>query len=133
LTHDIRPLAGYRVLLVEDNFNIARALARALEMHGAEIVGPVGTVKDAMARIGNGEHIDGALLDINLQGESSYPVVEALQSKAVRVIFLTGYDETSIPSGYRGVPCLQKPVNIARLVRVLRDGPPSSEAELRLQ
>jgi DNA-binding response OmpR family regulator len=118
---DVRPLAGYRVLLVEDNFNIARALARALELHGAKIIGPVGTVKDAMARLDANEPIDGAVLDINLRGEFAYRVADVLQSKGVRVVFLTGYDETSIPVCYRHVPCLQKPVSISRLVRVLRD------------
>ncbi len=124
---DSLPLAGYRVLLVEDNFNIARALARALATHGAEIIGPVGTVKDAMGRLGADEHIDGALLDINLRGEFAYQVADVLQLRGVRVVFLTGYDETSIPPSYRDVPCLQKPVNIARLVRTLRDAPLASE------
>jgi DNA-binding LytR/AlgR family response regulator len=122
---DAQPLAGYRVLLVEDNFNIARALARALQVHGAVIVGPVGTVKDAMARVAADEPIDGALLDINLRGEFAYKVADALQSKGVRVVFLTGYDETSIPACYRHIPCLQKPVNVSRLVWALREGAPS--------
>jgi CheY-like chemotaxis protein len=130
LTGDTRPLAGYRVLLVEDNFNIARALARALETHGAEIVGPVATVKDAMARVGSDDRIDGALLDINLRGEFAYQVAEALRSRGVRVAFLTGYDETSIPAGFHDVPCLQKPVAVARLVQVLRDARLSPESAL---
>jgi DNA-binding response OmpR family regulator len=127
LTLDERPLAGYRVLLVEDNFNIARALTRALQIHGAEVVGPLGTVKDALALAGTDTPVDGALLDINLRGEFAYPVAEALRSKGVRVLFLTGYDETSIPADYRDVPCLQKPVNIARLVSALRDTSPALE------
>lgn len=127
LTRNAHSLAGYRVLLVEDNFNIARALSRALEVQGAEVVGPVGTVKDALALVGTDTPIDRALLDINLRGEFAYRVAEALRSKGVRVVFLTGYDETSIPASYRDVPCLQKPVNLARLVRALRDTSPSLE------
>ena len=42
-------ISGRRILIVEDNFHIAGAIARVLKAQGAEIIGPVGTVKDAFA------------------------------------------------------------------------------------
>ena len=114
------PLAGRRVLIVEDNFHIAVAMARVLKAQGAEIIGPVGTVEEALALIAGGERIDGAVLDINLRGKMVYPVVDLLHSKGVPLVFMTGYDERSIRRAYAGVPCMQKPVTVERLVQALR-------------
>jgi len=112
-------LAGRRILLVEDNFHIAMVMAELLRTEGAEIIGPKGTVADALAIIAVTEHLDGAALDINLQGELVYPVVDALRAKGVPVVFITGYDEISIKPGYADVPCLQKPIMVENLTQAL--------------
>ena len=41
-------LAGRRILLVEDEYFIAHDMARAFQNNGAEIVGPVANVDDAL-------------------------------------------------------------------------------------
>ena len=94
-------------------------MALLLRERGIEVVGPVGTVKDALALIAQGERIDGAALDINLRGETVYPVADALRSKGVPILFTTGYDPISLKPGYADVPCLQKPVSIERLIESL--------------
>ena len=112
-------VAGRRVLIVEDNFHIADAIARVLKAQGAELIGPVGTVKDALALIADSERIDGAALDINLHGKMVYPVVDVLRSRSVPMVFMTGYDPRSIEPAYAEVPRMQKPLTVERLVQAL--------------
>lgn len=109
-------LAGIRLLIVEDNFNIAVGMARLFKGQGAEIVGPAATVPDALALIANLERIDGAVLDINLRGMLVYPVVDALRSKGVPMVFMTGYDKETISPDYRDIPSLRKPVTIEHVI-----------------
>jgi CheY-like chemotaxis protein len=119
MTSDGKPPAR-RVLVVEDNFNIAVALTRLLKLRGNEVVGPTATVTGALALVAD-QVIDGAILDINLRGEMVYPVVDALRAKGVPVVFMTGYDQKSITPAYVDVPCLQKPVTIDRVLQTLFD------------
>jgi CheY-like chemotaxis protein len=109
---------AHRVLVVEDNFNIAVALTRLLKLRGNEVVGPTSTVTGALALIAD-QPIDGAILDINLRGEVVYPVCDALRAKGVRVVFMTGYDQKSVKPAYIDVPCLQKPVTVDRVLQAL--------------
>ena len=71
---------------------IANVIAEAFRAQGAHIVGPAGNLKDALAIAAGKEHIDGAVLDVNLRGEMVYPVADVLRSKGVPMVFTTGYD-----------------------------------------
>ena len=62
-------LTGRRLLVVEDEFYLAEDLARDLAARGAVVIGPVPSVDDALDLVEDTEHIDGAVLDLNLQGE----------------------------------------------------------------
>ena len=111
-------LQGRRVLLVEDAFLIADALAKLLTAQGVEVVGPVGQLDDALA-LATSERLDAAILDINLHGELSYPVVDALQERGVPVVFATGYASTVIPAAYAEVQRWEKPFDYTTLARAL--------------
>jgi len=65
-------LSGLCVLIVEDSWDVGLSLKRLLEAYGAETIGPVATVAEALRLIS--EHaVDAALVDINLRhGEQSY-------------------------------------------------------------
>jgi len=119
LTSGGGPLAGRLILVVEDDFIIADLMAMELKANGAEIVGPARTVKDALTLIRASGRIDGAVLDVNLRHELVYPVAKALQTKSVRIVFTTGYNDDSIAPDFADVPCLQKPVTIERLIQAL--------------
>src|SRR5689334_22316103 len=112
MTLNSAALAGRRILLAEDNFTIAAAIARVLKAQGVELIGPVATVSDALRLIAENEHIDGAALDVNLRGSMVYPLANALRAKKVPMVFMTGYDTDSIRPDYADVPCLQKPVSV---------------------
>lgn len=112
-------IAGRRVLVVEDEYFLADRLARDLCALGAEVVGPVPSVDDALDLVEGGARLDGAVLDINLQGEMVYPVADALRARGVPFVFATGYDRTSIPAPYREVPRCEKPVDAQRIAAAL--------------
>lgn len=116
-------LARCRVLVVEDEYFLADDVAQALSAHGAEVVGPVGTLAEAEA-LARSRPLDVALLDINLRGELSYSVVDILRDRNVSVVFTTGYAETVIPASYAHVPIWQKSTEIDRqmddLIALLR-------------
>ncbi|ACL61227.1 response regulator [Methylobacterium nodulans] len=119
MTSATNPLAGRRVLVVEDEYFIADDLQRQFEECGAEVLGPVPRVEEALALIAATPQIDAAVLDINLQDEMVYPVADALQARGVPFIFATGYEKTAIPARYAGVRHYEKPFEVACIAQVL--------------
>ncbi len=67
---------GRRILVVENEYMIAEEIAHVLSSAGAETIGPVATVSDAVNLITSEKSIDGALLDVNLGYETIWPVVD---------------------------------------------------------
>lgn len=107
------------VLVIEDQFFVAMSVADAIEESGGRPLGPAASVADAL-RILDHERVDLALVDINLEGELSYPAIDALRERGVNVILMTGYDSPSIDSGYRSLPRLRKPVSRPILIERVR-------------
>jgi DNA-binding LytR/AlgR family response regulator len=118
--HESRKLEGRCFLVVEDEYLIAADLAASLELLGAEVVGPAGSVAEALTLVENeGGRLDGAVLDINLRNERVYPVADVLAARGVPFVFTTGYDAAAVPSPYSDAPRCEKPVDKARLIRCL--------------
>lgn len=86
----IPALAGRRLLVVEDEFFVAEHIAMLLEDFGCDVVGPVGTIEQALDVVAEGD-LDGVLLDANLDGNSSAPIAAALQTASVPFVVVTGY------------------------------------------
>lgn len=107
-----------RVLIVEDDYFIASDLTKAFADAGLEIVGPVPSVKAALAAIEAGP-VDGAVLDINLNGETAYEIADALIARGASVVFVTGYERRDIPERYRSIPLCLKPVDGSKVVEAL--------------
>jgi CheY-like chemotaxis protein len=112
------PLSGRRILVVEDEMIAAWVLEQILADLGCEVVGPAARVNEALAMIET-EAIDAVLLDVNLNGEKSYPVADALSARGVPFFFSTGYNRDSMPHGYRDFPMLQKPYEATKLAAIL--------------
>jgi CheY-like chemotaxis protein len=108
-------LTGKRILVVEDDYFIAKGLSRGLRALGADVVGPAASVPDALALIAV-EHLDGGSLDLNLRGEAGYAVADALAERGIPFVFTTGYAEDALPRRYAAVPRCQKPVQIGQLI-----------------
>lgn len=112
-------LANRRVLVAEDEYMIAEEIAMTLGDAGAEALGPVPRVADALRLIAAEDQIDGALLDVNLGGEAVWPVVDALLARGVPVVLASGYDASAIPAAYAGLPRCEKPATGRDLARAL--------------
>jgi CheY-like chemotaxis protein len=122
---------GRCLLLVEDEYIIADDLALSLERLGFEIVGPAGSVQEALDLVSrDGYRLDGAVLDINLRGERAYPVADALSDRGVPFVFTTGYDTQVIPAPYATVPRCEKPVNLEQLSRWLSKTEPAKDEKI---
>ena len=113
------PLVGRRVLIVEDEYFIANEMRQTFEAAGAEVLGPVSTVQAALNLLDQIPDLDGAVLDLNLQGEMGYPVADALLARQVPFVFATGYDALYIPAKYQGVIRCEKPVEARQIARML--------------
>ena len=75
-------LAGLKVLVVEDEALVSMLLEDMLSDLGCEIVGPIMRLAEALAAAEDpGQAMDIAILDVNLAGERSFPVAEALERR----------------------------------------------------
>jgi CheY-like chemotaxis protein len=111
---------GKRVLIVEDEYFLAQDLANHFDGLGAEILGPAGTVADALTLL-KSSGLDGAILDINLHGERVYPVADVLRQKRVPFVFASGYGSELEPVAYADVPRCIKPVDFSIVAKALAD------------
>ena len=106
------PLSGRRVLVVEDETMVAWLLEDMLADLGCAVVGPAAYVNQALAML-DAEALDAAVLDLN--GQKSYPVADALAARGVPFVFSTGYNKDSLPNSYQSFPVLQKPFDQLKL------------------
>ncbi len=114
-----KALASLRILVVEDNFLAAEVVRDVLEGSGCTVVGPVGRLAEGV-RLAQDEQLDGAVLDVNLNGEWCFPIANALRDRAVPFVFLTGYgDATVLPHDLRSARRLAKPILGSQLIEVL--------------
>ena len=103
-----RELSNRKVLVVEDEMMIAMLIEDMLDEFGCELVGPATNVPRALDLIGK-ERVEIAVLDLNLDGQDTYAIADALQQKNVPFIFATGYGSTGLRKEYGNRPVLQKP------------------------
>jgi HAMP domain-containing protein/two-component sensor histidine kinase len=111
-------IVGNRILVVEDEPLVAMNLSKSLVELGFSVVGPYSTLAKAATAAVETE-VDAALLDVNLSGQTVYPVAEILASKNVPFAFITGYGTEALPSKYANAPVLQKPVDQTTLQNLL--------------
>lgn len=116
----IAPLRGLRVLVVEDGMMVAMLMEDLLEEFGCKIVGPAASVDKALALIAT-EAIDGAMLDLNLDGHDAYPVADELARRGLPFIFVTGYGDQELRGGYNNRPRLPKPFRRPDLKRIMTE------------
>lgn len=109
-------IAGKCVLVVEDDYMLAREVCNDLKSHGVHVLGPAPTVHYANLIIGK-RRLDGAILDIKLFGEEVYELVDVLMARGVPIVFATAYQSEHIDARYRSVDTIHKPLDLAHLRR----------------
>lgn len=112
------PLAGRRVLVVEDEALVAMLVEDTLVEAGAEIAGPVATAAEALSLLGVALP-DAAVVDVNLGDHTSEPVTEALTARNVPFLVATGYGSAASPMLPPGSAVIAKPFELSALVRRL--------------
>ena len=112
-------LQGKRILVIEDELLLALCVGEALEEQGCEVIGPATSVRQGLNLVET-TAVNGAILDINLNGELVYPVAKALMDRNIPFLFTTGYNSLDVPSSFRSVPRLDKPVEPGLFIQVLK-------------
>jgi len=110
--------ATLKLLLVEDEVLVGILMREMLEDMGFSVGEPCRTLRDAMATAKN-EAFDGAVLDMNLNGEAVYPVADLLASRNVPFVFVTGYSADVVEERFAKIPVVQKPVTSEALAKVI--------------
>jgi CheY-like chemotaxis protein len=112
-------LRGRLVLVVEDEFLIARDLELLLRRNGWGVLGPAATVDQAL-RLLAGQTPAVALLDVDLRGELVTPVAAALRARGVPFVLVSAYDRPDLLApALAGAPSLGKPADERRLLAAL--------------
>ncbi|MCJ7529322.1 MAG: response regulator [Methyloceanibacter sp.] len=101
-------MAATRILVVEDEFLIALDIASVLEQAGLAVIGPAGTVGDALQAIEQ-EDVHGALLDIHLAGEPVGRIADALKARNIPFAFVSGYGREQLPPAHKAALLVRKP------------------------
>jgi CheY-like chemotaxis protein len=110
-------LSGRHLLVVEDEMMVLMLIEDALADCGCEEISAAATVDEALALVQT-HRFDAGMLDVNLDGEESYPVAEALAARGVPFFFATGYADHGIAQPYRDRPFLNKPFKSEKLVEM---------------
>lgn len=116
-----KTIASPSIMLLEDDLLLAMDMEEFLAGRGYEVIGPYGRVEDALEALETTE-IDGAVVDLNLHGKLSFPVIDRLRCRNVPVIVCSGYAELpELKQKLAGLPLLPKPWNPRKLERLLED------------
>ena len=106
------------ILIVEDEPLIAMMLEDYLLSLDHVVKGPCESVAEALAMI-DGDAFDLAILDVNLKGESVWPVAEALRARNIPFVLASGGFVENPPAEFADVPMLAKPYTIDRVTPVI--------------
>lgn len=113
-------LAGRRILIVEDEMLVMMDAEEMLTDLGCTCVFSASTIRRALALI-EVEHFDAVLLDLNLGGDRSFAVADALAARQVPFVFATGYGAQGLRDQDIDRPVLMKPYSSGRLAAAMED------------
>lgn len=113
-----RLLSGQRVLVVEDEMLVLMMIEDMLADLGCKSITRAATVNKALVLIA-GQDFDAALVDMNLNGNKSHAVAEALVARGVPFIYSTGNGGLDMKDGYPDRFVLQKPFKFEDLAKSL--------------
>ena len=108
------------MLVVEDEPLVGMEIEDAIGELGHDVIGPIAELHEALALALAGE-LGCAILDINIRGGHSYPVVDILRQRGVPVLLMSGYNLQTLPERLHGETLLQKPYTVEQLDLQLRN------------
>lgn len=122
-------LSDQRVLIVEDEMMVLMNIEGSLADFGCVAVRTAATVDAALALL-EVECFDVAMLDVNLGGETSYRIADALASRSIPFVFSTGYGKFGIEARFSDRPVLGKPYSDEQLGTALRSLSPVGDGDI---
>ncbi len=115
----VRDLTDRVVLVVEDDYFIAKELCTALSERGAEVVGPAPSVEHGR-KLMDRQPLDCAVLDVGVCGEQVFSLASELRARGVPAIFATGHDAGFLPAPFQDSTYLQKPIDLVALIHAVK-------------
>lgn len=113
------PLAGCRILILEDEFLIAMDVEQLCRDHGAEDAVLIRDLDAIEAEIA-GRRFDVAVIDAMLDGRSTLDFARQLQERNVPFVFATGYDDAAERfADFPGIPVVGKPYGGQELIEAI--------------
>lgn len=112
-----------RVLIVEDEFLVGLEIESDIRAAGYATLGPYGAL-DAAMKAARAENFDLAVLDVNVNGESVFPLADELTVRKTPFVLLSGYLASDLPERYRNVPQIAKPYDPAALLKMVSQALP---------
>jgi DNA-binding response OmpR family regulator len=109
-----------RILVLEDEALIAMLIEDFLQELNCEIVGPASRLGVAR-ELADLERFDCAILDVDVNGEKSYPLAECLAERGLPFLFLTGHGAGGVSARFGERPVLQKPFGREEFRRALAE------------
>ena len=106
------------ILVVEDEPLIAMMLEDFLESLGHSVTATCESVQDAMNEADKGG-FDLAILDVNLKGESVWPVAAALRARGTPFVLASGGYVEPPPPEFKNAPMIEKPYTVDRVTPAL--------------
>ena len=100
---------GCRILIVEDEFWTATHLAMEARDRGAIVLGPIGSVPQAMEVLASPDLPHAVILDVQLRAQTAYPLADMLVRQGIPFVFVTGYEREDLPTRFADVPHFVKP------------------------
>ena len=108
------------ILVVEDEPLIAMMLEDFLETLGHRVHASCDNVEQAIGEAEKGG-FDVAILDVNLNGETSWPVAAKLREKDIPFVIATGGHVEPPPAEFANVPIIEKPYTVDRVSPALEE------------
>jgi CheY-like chemotaxis protein len=118
MTNENSAMSSLQILVVEDESMVAMMIEDMLEDLGHKVIATSGRMPDASKLVADAS-ADLAILDVNLNGEETYPLADSLAARAIPFIFATGYGSSGIKAEWSGVPVLQKPFQSRELAEAI--------------
>ena len=113
------PLAGLKVLIVEDTWHTAMVIQQTLLTAGASVVGVAGNLQDAEA-CSRDLDCNVVVMDLNMDGQRADQLASDLAGRGLGVVVVSGYRRPADLAAPL-LAFLQKPTEPEKLVAVLAE------------
>lgn len=113
-------LKGKRILILEENSNVADLLTGMVTGFGCEVLGPANQLSDALDLI-SGVGVDAAILDVTIKGEISFVLADELARKGTPYAFASGNKTSQSIERYAPRRIITKPYAEQHIFQVLCD------------